>query len=352
MTTVVSAATIRPLAGDDAAQVAAFLAEVYPAWQGDIHSARKYYAWKYCDKRGRDTGRPTGYMAATSNKPVGFLGCLPFTFQIAGKALPAAWICDWHVSENLRRLGVGRLLLERAMSDIPVMACVGGTADAESLFHRLGFQSFMSDSEWRRILRPFSFEWPRRRGWRRIAGLPRAAAHWCAGSHTAASSVSDLRLGSPVEPCELRSLLVSDKCGPVRDPGYLEWLLRCPHVAAEVRPFCVRQDRVGWTMLSTGTDSLGRKNSRVIELKVKDTLLRNQAWILCSRALESSRPAYITAMASLSESSALYSAGFQQRGDVRVWVRVAERHTTLSGEEFHVTLLDKDNAFRGQTLIP
>ena len=92
--------------------------------------------WKYFDDE-FNQGRNRGYVALKENRPVGFIGLIPFTASDRGRLIETAWTCDWSVAgdESNRTLGVA--VLQKALRAFPSVFHVGGNHLTRRVFDRL-----------------------------------------------------------------------------------------------------------------------------------------------------------------------------------------------------------------------
>lgn len=92
--------------------------------------------WKYFDTE-FNSGRNRGYVALSGNRPVGFIGLIPFRVAIGSAQIETAWTCDWHIDEEHRSSMLGILLLKKAIASYPSVFHVGGNDNTRKVFERL-----------------------------------------------------------------------------------------------------------------------------------------------------------------------------------------------------------------------
>jgi hypothetical protein len=339
---------IRALQDSDRDLLARYMQTLYPVMARDPDFASSYYAWKYFDLGGRDTGYPSGFLAEDDAGIRGFIGCMPFTLRRRDARIPAGWIADWHLSTRARGTGLGRALLRHAASTVPALACVGGTPDAERIFAEEGFRAYRCAGRWLRVRRPVAFEWPARRGARKPLGLYRAAGHFRARLRAVDAGGVTMHVSSDPD-ADLLAQPGYD--GLDRDSGYLAWLGRAPAGGATLAALRGGQDPAGYALLLSDRDALARRRGRILDLGVRDEAVSGAAYAAAARHLEVERHAdYVETIAPLRRSRALETAGFRPRGPVTLWLR--DGIGASSDDRWVVSLADKDDAYRGSDRVP
>jgi hypothetical protein len=336
----------------DLPAMTALLGEVYPEFAADLAFAHAYAGWKYFDRDGRMTPYGSAILAEDGGGLAGLIGCLPFRLRRGHSAWDAAWIADWHLAPRARGRGLGRALLAEAVSSIPVLACINGSADAQRLYREAGFREIPSARSFLRIRRPLAFEWPRRRGARRLFGLLRGLAH--AGQRPPRSFRCSVEVGRSLSPSEAASL-AGRPDGPVHDAGFLEWIARSPAGPAEFRALTENGADVGDAVLWTDKDTLGRRRGRILDLSLTapadDRVLA--AYAAAAMHLERGGADYVDTRAPRECERALRAAGFRPRGLETFWLKTERAELLGPGQiPFSISLLDKDDAFRGSRRVP
>jgi len=342
--------TVRGVRESDQPALVAFLTEAYPEWRENPSLAARYYAWKYFDLDGRATNFPSALIAEDEQGIAGMIGCLPFALRRRGITSPAGWISDWRLASRSRGQGLGRELLRRAIAAIPTLACVNGSEEAERLYAEFGLSCRECARTWLLVRHPLRYEWPRRRGVRKPAGLVRAAQHAARGRAPEARATVDVRL---VE-ASLGILAQGAEewpaySGLVRHAGYLAWLGRSP--VAALRAFAVEVDSetIGYLLMQSDVDYLGRRRARILDVLTAATEAETARQIFALAVATAPEADYIDATLPHRLGAAAQAAGFSPRDGARLWLT-----TPLHGDEedWHVTLLDKDDAFRGARFVP
>ena len=320
----------------------------YPAMARDAGFAASYYAWKYFDLAGRNTGYPAGFLAEDEAGISGFIGCMPFTLRRGNARIAAGWIADWHLSDWARGKGLGRALLRYAIGAIPALACVGGTADAERLYAEEGFRAYPCAQRWLRVRRPVAFEWPARRGARKPLGFYRAAGHLRA--RIGATGAGDVAMETaPEADADLLSQPRYD--GLDRDPGYFGWLRRAPTGGATLAAIRSSDTLRGYALLLSDRDVLARRRGRILDLGVRAAAVPAAAYAAAAGHLEAEHGAdYVETIAPRSRGPALAAAGFRPRGAITLWLR--DGIGASDDDRWLGSLADKDDAYRGSDRVP
>lgn len=350
---------LRPGKAEDLEAILAFFTEVHPDLARETQFARAFYGWKYFDFRGRDTGLPSCFLAWQKGRVVGFIGCMPFWLRLAGQVIPAAWVSDWRVGAAVRGQGLGRQLLRAAEEAIPTLACVNGTADAGRVFEQHGFQYWDCGRSWLRVFNAFRYEWPRRQGWRRVRAVVPVMRRL-------ASSLRRLQPGSEVprihevpRHAEAKYLVATIPesaayNGLRRDLDYFEWLKGAPSSRVLLLGIDEARAIAGHAIVSVDKDLLGRKRGRVLELETGSS--RGERSFRAYRAVADflrnrEKVNYVELRASLEDDGALAADGFERCGVDRLWLK-SRVISPGQSERWRLSLLDKDDAFRGLRVIP
>jgi hypothetical protein len=354
---------VRPAADTDLDGIVSLFMEIHPALRTDPDFARRYYHWKHFDLTGRATGYPSAFVAEDGEGIAGFIGCLPFVIRYNGNSSPAAWIADWRLSSRVRGHGLGRALLQTAIETIPTVACVSGSPDAERIYAEVGFQSWLAARSWLLVRHALAYEWPERDGARKIRGLYRSAQH-AARRHIMLRPRPRSRQLLVAEPCtaEDQVELVLRRIrynGLLRRPGYLAWLSRSP--AASTRLYLLRAqggesegEAIGYAFVQLDRDALKRRRGRILDLLLvpeASDLMTDAYRVIAGLLCRSGRVDYIDATTPVDDSIAVYHAGFTPRSHSRLWIKSRDERYD-DADKWMVSLVDKDDAFRGSGIAP
>lgn len=78
----------------------------------------------------------------------GCLGYVPVDVSLGGQVVRGAWIANWVVDHNLRRLGLGPLLIRQVTQQFDITLVLGLSQDAHNLLPRMGWTSFGELTRW------------------------------------------------------------------------------------------------------------------------------------------------------------------------------------------------------------
>lgn len=349
--------TIRPLLSEHLDQAVGLLRDSYSWLQAAGKAGQEYYAWKYLDLAGRDTGLPSAFVAEEGGRVVGFLGCLPFRLEYQGGRIRAGWVADWRLAASARGRGIGAALLRTAMESVPALACMNGSDEARRLFERFGFQAWDCGRDWVRISDPLGYEWPRRRGVRKLAGLARAVQHVVRSvpEIRSATTFGAVCLSGAVAPADVGTSLPCERQdGMVRDGEYVRWILRCPVGDTSFHRLIRSEQEVGYVLLHAARDRLGRRRGRVLDvgLCAEAQAYVADAWAASADYLQAvNKASYVDGIAPNRWADGLGRAGFRPAGSRRLWLKT-NAFSCNQQEAWNVSLIDKDNAFRGSEFVP
>ena len=340
--------TLRPLRPDDCEALVAHMLVVYPALAGDPAFATRFYRWKYFDLEGRDTGLPAGVVSVDATGICGFIGCMPFRLRHGEATTPAAWIADWHQAPRARGRGIGHALLRSAAELVPTLGCIDGTPDAARHYRACGFRELHVGDAWLRVRRALAFEWPRRRGLRKPLAAYRAAGHVQRRLRSAGIERAPLQI---VEGAPSPGLLAQAPYrGLERDAGYLDWLRRAPVAATSLIAVGALAAPAGYAVLLHDEDRLGRRRGRILDLGVRERHQAASVYAGLAWHLENERHVdYVETVAPTARREALEAAGFERRRPVTLWLHGSD---PAPEDPWLVSLVDKDDAFRGSTRVP
>lgn len=346
---------IRPAERADLDAIVTFMLQVFPTFQGERDFATRFFAWKYFDLEGRDTGYPPAFLAEDERGVMGFIGSMPFMLRYQGQHIPTGWVADWHLLDHARGRGLGRALLRASIDTVPAMACVDGSQDAQRLYASTGFQVWEGHRSWLHVCRPLAYEWPRRAGGKKALALYRAARHALATRRAqSAAERATIHLGSAVDVGVAEPFFQQQQAnGLVRDSSYLAWLTRCPGANTSLHLLLVDRQPVGYVFLQHDQDRLKRKRGRIIDLFLQPDALPWLAQALrasVQHLRQTQHVDYVDIVAAQEQGDHLHAAGFQARKVYKFWLKTDT--ACHSSDSWALSLTDKDNAFRGGGLIP
>lgn len=187
--------------------------------------------WKYYGRsRGAD---PTGLAWVRDGRVQGTVGLIPFSVQVSGTKLPAAWTCDWLVESPEANPGIGIVLLRKARELIDPLFTVGGNDVTRRLVTRMAAATVEDAAEeWHLALRVGGLAWFDGLE-RRMPALARAARRFplVRVGRSPGVVAPDVRIEAGVSAAvgpalELRP---DGSPRPAYDLGYLRWQLdACP----------------------------------------------------------------------------------------------------------------------------
>lgn len=94
--------------------------------------------WKF---RGLEQGPVDGLLlAVVDGLVIGQLGLIPVTLFVDGEQIPAQWACDLMVDQEIRRKGVGSILLATGMNRSMITLGSNPSSAADAAMSRLGFK--------------------------------------------------------------------------------------------------------------------------------------------------------------------------------------------------------------------
>lgn len=348
-----SSTVVRPVQAFDMDAMIGLMEAIYPKLRADREFTRRYVHWKYLDLEGRDTGLPSAFVAEDEDGPCGFLGCLPFVLRVGEVTSPACWLCDWKLLDRARGRGLGRALMAAAREAIPVIASLNVTEDARRVFQSMGFTTWEAGRNWRLVARPFAYEWPARRGFRKAISVAAALGQAPRARRRTAPGAWSVERVSDVD--QLSGIL--ERCpgsGMVRAPGILGWITRYPGGGVIPAVLTNEGTPAGYALLLVDRDHLGRRRGRILELAVVPEFAAEiaRAYLAATRTLiADSQVDYVNFLAPNADETRLEAAGFEPRSGVPVWLFSKSPATADSGS-WRLSLLDKDNAFRGSDRLP
>jgi len=116
----------------------AFMARVYGA-SYILHACEPLFRWQF---GGTAEAPPDTFhlkLALLDGEVVGCLGYIPVEATIAGRVVRAAWLANWMVDPDQRRLGLGPLLMREVTNQFEVTLNLGPNQDARTVLVKMGW---------------------------------------------------------------------------------------------------------------------------------------------------------------------------------------------------------------------
>ncbi len=131
------------------------------------HSRPRVCTWKYFQPRA-DWAAPRSWaLKDDDGQLVAHLGVGPSTLILPTTTVSTIMMIDWAASRSAPR-GTGSRLMEEVCLGMPMQVIVGGTADSQRAFHRLGYARVGTLETYWRTLAP----------WRRFRETPSPVQPW------------------------------------------------------------------------------------------------------------------------------------------------------------------------------
>jgi hypothetical protein len=106
----------------------------------------------------------------------------------------------------------------------------------------------------------------------------------------------------------------------------------------------------GYAVLLHDEDRLGRRRGRILDLGVRERHQAASVYAGLAWHLENERDVdYVETVAPTARRAALEAAGFERRRPVTLWLHGSD---PAPEDPWLVSLVDKDDAFRGSTRVP
>jgi len=101
-----------------------------------------YFRWQYGGWTGTPAERYRLRLALVEGRIAGCLGYIPCDVNVAGQTLRGAWLANWMVAPEHRKLGVGPLLAREVAREFEITLALGANADAQNILARMGWTDF------------------------------------------------------------------------------------------------------------------------------------------------------------------------------------------------------------------
>ncbi len=154
---MISGTKITPLRCADIPELSQFLSSGFGVPATSSLFSHKVLSWKYFDGPGGPSGDSVcSLIAHTAGRIIGHIGMCPRQLIVSGDGttqVSTMHAIDWLGSAA--HPGSGALLMLQALATSKTQYAVGGTAKAEALFPRLGFEQKPKLTIFRKVLAPF-----------------------------------------------------------------------------------------------------------------------------------------------------------------------------------------------------
>jgi GNAT superfamily N-acetyltransferase len=190
----------------------AFFVRVYgPAHP--LSASEPFFKWQF----GRVADGASVKLAMLDGAIIGCLGYVPVEVGLAGRVVDGAWVINWMIDPEHRRLGLGPILMREVNRQFAVTLNVGPNADAQTVLSRMGWTHFGELPRYTYVADPAaaaSLTEHRQLDWPEPPAIPRRA------DHVAVRMVD--RFGS--DATELWDRFAgSTRAGTRRSADYLNW---------------------------------------------------------------------------------------------------------------------------------
>lgn len=224
---------IAPLRRDDIPELSRFLISGFGVPVDSAFFSHEVLAWKYFDgPSGPSEDSVNSLVARSAGKIVGHIGICPRQFLVPGdEPVPVSTMhaIDWLGS--VEHPGSGAFLMLQALATCQIQYAIGGSAEAQVVFPRLGFAQKPNLAVYRKVLAPFHRLRSRGEGlFRKWAGTAKDVTSVRLSRARPAPQAVELR-SAPLFTEEIdglfrQSLLRMATCR--RDHGLLNYFLRSP----------------------------------------------------------------------------------------------------------------------------
>lgn len=95
--------------------------------------------WKYYDARANAAleNQERGLVWIKDDRPLGFLGLMPFSLAGEGELRRASWLVDWSLASKQTTPGMGVMLMRKAIQECGLALSLGGSSDTLSILPRM-----------------------------------------------------------------------------------------------------------------------------------------------------------------------------------------------------------------------
>jgi len=263
---MISGTQITPLSRDDIPELREFLISGFGVSATSSVFSPEVLAWKYFDGPGSAAGDSVrSLIARSAGKIVGHIGICPRQLVVTGDGAPPVstmHAIDWLGSTA--HSGTGAFLMLQAFAKSTTQYAIGGSAQAQAVFPRLGFEQKSKLLVYRKVLAPFHRLRTTGQGlFRKGAGTIVDVASVCRARTPPMPHIVELRSVSTFAE-EIDGLLPHSSMRIVtcqRDHSLLNYFLRCPLSGFSGWTIHLSQRMVGYAVLkitANGRAQLGR----------------------------------------------------------------------------------------------
>jgi hypothetical protein len=103
---------------------------------GRIGMSPEVVEWRYFDSA-FNRGRNRGFVWLRQNRIEGMIGLIPFEVGDGKRRRDVEWFCDWVLADPGKSLGMGVVILKRAIESNGALACLGGNEKTRKLMPRI-----------------------------------------------------------------------------------------------------------------------------------------------------------------------------------------------------------------------
>jgi hypothetical protein len=341
---------ITPLRRADIPELRQFLITGFGASETTECFSHDVLTWKYFDGPGGPTENSVCSLTARSDgKIVGHIGICPRQFVVTGgNATPVSTMhaIDWMGSPD--HSGSGAFLMLQAIATCKIQYAVGGSANAQAVFPRLGFEPKRTVVAFRKVLSPFYRLRTAGQGlFRRWAGAAKDAASVWRSRTPRVSQPVELR-PAPQFTEEVDGLVRQSSARMVtcqRDHALLNYFLRYPQPGFTGWTIHLGQRMIGSAILKVTPQ--GRiKTGKIVDcwLDSEDPACWQAAVAALVDRLQTLSADVVTCYGTTPDlHDALLWNGFAKSGESNVFVR--DKQQSLPSElPFGLSMLEADHA--------
>lgn len=341
---------ITPLRREDIPELSQFLIQGFGVPATDPCFAHDVLLWKYFD--GPDGPVPESdcsLVSRSAGKIIGHIGICRRQFIVTGDATPAVstmHAIDWLGSQT--HPGSGALLMMQAMATCKSQYAVGGSAQAQSVFPRLGFESKPSLHVFRKVLTPFyRLRTTSQSTFRKWAGTAKDAVSVLRARRPTVQHQIQLH-AVPTFTTEIDCLMRKSSARIVtcqRDHLLLNYFLRYPLSGFSGWTFHDTEQTIGFALLNvTGHGRIQRGKIVDCWLATEDpSYWQTAVDLLVDRLRTLSADTVTCYAATASLHAALVANGFARSGETNIYLRDKD-HLLPADLPLGISMLEADHA--------
>lgn len=344
----INATMTTPLRPEHIPELRQFLLQGFGDPPDSVWFSEAMLRWKYFDDYGMGAG-PLSYISQQGGQINGHIGLCRRLLCASGSTreqVPTVHCIDWLGSREHRLIGVR--LLRKVFAEVETQYAIGGSALGKKALKAAGFEQLPPITVYQRILRSvYRLRDPHASSFAKCARVVRdtISARW----HRAHRCGQELIVQrTPAFDAEITGVL-DNVPRPLlftsRDPGLLNYYLRCPGI-----PFC------GWgisddqRLRGFALSNVLREGS-IFQGRIVDCFLDSRevehwqaAFAALTKELRQQSADYVTVYASTPwVRQALELNGFSRVRETEVWLRDPRRRV-MRGVPFLLSMLDGDNS--------